>query len=365
MRKRSIVMCFLVSLMILLIGCGKTENEQSTNAEGKAEGITENTDESKPHEHEYTYQSAEDGYHDKTCTGCGEVVHESCTFDVEGRCDFCGYVHEHDYMVICNEDNTHSYICKVEWCGHEEVENCTFDENQLCIVCGFEHQHIIEYYEKENYKYYAKCTCEGCEYEEFAWEIEAQEVKLSYPTSEKTYTYSSTWRDQDYYLTADSVVYDIPSETGNIIGSISKDTLVTVIGRVWECFGEQPSFYSFWALSDGTYIPGIGENGLAVSLCKSNQIQVHKSPDEYNGTYWHDPKTLYNIYGSIDEALIDITGHDFSWFKTNGTTRKDFQGNLYYDVVLGNDGGETIKSTILSDGSWLKWYGDSYSIGGQ
>ena len=64
MRKRSIVMCFLVSLMILLIGCGKTENEQSTNAEGKAEGITENTDESKPHEHEYTYQSAEDGYHD-------------------------------------------------------------------------------------------------------------------------------------------------------------------------------------------------------------------------------------------------------------------------------------------------------------
>ena len=41
-----------------------------------------------------------------------------------------------------------------------------------------------KYYEKEDYKYYAKCTCEGCEYEEFAWEIEAERVDLSTPTSE-------------------------------------------------------------------------------------------------------------------------------------------------------------------------------------
>ncbi|MGN1186967.1 MAG: hypothetical protein ACI4R6_00605, partial [Lachnospiraceae bacterium] len=190
-------------------------------------------------------------------------------------------------------------------------------------------------------------------------------VDLSYPASDGTYTYSNTWRNQEYYLTTDSAVYDIPSETGNIIGSIPRDTAVTVTGRVWRCFGEQPSFYSFWALSDGTYIPGIGENGLAVSLCKSNQIQVHKSPDGYNSTYWYDPKTLYNIYGSIDEALISITGHDLSWFKTNGTSREDFQGNLYYDVVLGTAGIETITATVMSDGSWLVWYGDIYFLGGQ
>lgn len=371
MRKRSIVMCFLTLFMVLPVGCGASENAGSEKAESEnvvtsdTEAITESMEESKAHEHEYIYQFTEDGYHDKICAECGDIVHESCTFDEEYRCTLCGNVHEHDYMVTSNENNTHSYTCKAEWCGYVKVEDCAFDENQQCVECGYEHKHIIEYYEKEDYKYYAKCTCEGCGYEEFAWEIEAERVDLSTPTSEGTYTYSSTWRNQDYYLTADSAVYDIPSEKGNIIGSISRDTKVTVTGRVWKCFGEQSSFYSFWALSDGTYIPGTAGDGLSVSLCKSNQIQVHKSPDGYNSSYWYDPKTLYNIYGSIDEALISITGHDLSWFKTNGTARTDFQGQLYYDVVLGKDGIETIMGTVMSDGSWLRWYGDIYDIGGQ
>ena len=382
MWKRMMWMCLVSYMMVWLAGCGSQDHERTNvskqndtqiiaNVEENAEAenlsasdskeITQTQEETKVHEHEYTYQSTQDECHDKTCLGCGDSLHESCTFDMEGRCNLCGYQHEHDYIVISNENNTHSYICKSEWCGHEEAENCIFDENRLCTVCGYEHQHSVEYYEKEAYKYYAKCSFENCEYEEFAWEIEAMDVYVS----DGTHTYTNVWRNQEYYLTEDCMVYDIPSETGNIIGSASKDDLVTVIGRVWKCFGEQPSFYSFFALSDGTYIPGIGENDLLVSLCKSNQIQVHKSPDQYTSIYWMDPKTLYNIYGSIDEALISITSHDLSWFKTNGTFRVGLFGEHYYDVVTGQDGIRTITSTVKEDGSWLIWNEEHYHLGGQ
>lgn len=338
MWKRMMWMCLVSYMMVWLAGCGSQDHERTNVSKQNDTQIIANVEENAEAEN----LSASDS---KEITQTQEETK----------------VHEHDYIVISNENNTHSYICKSEWCGHEEAENCIFDENRLCTVCGYEHQHSVEYYEKEAYKYYAKCSFENCEYEEFAWEIEAMDVYVS----DGTHTYTNVWRNQEYYLTADCMVYDIPSETGNIIGSASKDDLVTVIGRVWKCFGEQPSFYSFFALSDGTYIPGIGENDLLVSLCKSNQIQVHKSPDQYTSIYWMDPKTLYNIYGSIDEALISITGHDLSWFKTNGTFRVGLFGDHYYDVVTGQDGIRTITSTVKEDGSWLIWNEEHYHLGGQ
>lgn len=98
------------------------------------------------------------------------------------------------------------------------------------------------------------------------------------------------------------------------------------VGVVKQYKGENVFFYQ---TDEGYFVeqkqkPKIG--GLKnLSPAKSNRVWIF---DEFYDFY--DTTKVDKVYNSIDEALIDLTGHDREWYKANWVHQTDMWGQDMY-----------------------------------
>lgn len=358
MKKR---LCFNIVLSLLLsvflVGCG---NEATSNESAEDKNIENENVEETVHEHSYVYTTSNDGTHAITCSseGCEYSESASCQYASDYVCESCGHMHEHIYAYAANNDGTHIITCSSEGCDYSVSENCIYSEEYICESCGFIHEHsltvtgnndgthntaCVECGFSENSlcvlnEEYACTECAWMHEHVFTYESAGDgthNVTCSFECCPYTNIENCTNSDylcvtcgyefpkwvvkekeaKTYYARKKLNVYSEPSADSEVIKTLSVDDSIVCVGVVREYKGERVWFYQ---TDEGYFVEQDSKpkaSGLKnLCLAKSNQVYVFEF---YPRIQDYDNLKFEAVYNSIDEALIDLTGHDREWYKTN------------------------------------------------
>lgn len=276
------------------------------------------------HEHNFAYAINEDGTHTITCQTeeCKYSTTENCTYSEECICEVCGFIHEHNIVITSNIDGTHNKTC--DSCGFNETVSCVLNEEFVCTECAWTHEHILAYESVGDGTHNATCTFECCPYTNSEKCVNDNYVCGSCGYGFPKWTVEK--RDaKTYYARKKLNVYKEPSTDSEVVKTLSVDDSIVCVGAVKKYKGKDVFFYQ----TDEGYFVEQKKNswkGLKnLSPAKSNQVWVF---DSFYDKY--DKVGFEAVYNSIDEALIDLTGHDREWYKTNWIHKTDTWGKDIY-----------------------------------
>lgn len=124
------------------------------------------------HAHDWQCQQADTRFHKMVCSGCGEEMSSSHTFDDTECCPICGYeVHEHIWQEVVEiYATTHHLRCAK--CDTTTSQEHSFGSNGKCTTCGCAPPHWHEWVcNGEQYldRYHVlECACGETKTEEHA-----------------------------------------------------------------------------------------------------------------------------------------------------------------------------------------------------
>lgn len=275
------------------------------------------------HEHNVAYAINEDGTHTITCQteACEYTTIENCIYSADYICESCGFVHEHNIVVTSNTDGTHNKSCA--FCGFNENVSCVLNEEFVCAECAWTHEHILAYESVGDGTHNASCTyeccpyttsetcanndymCGSCGYEFPKWTVEKRDAKT-------------------YYARKTLNVYTEPNKESEVVKTLSVDDSIVCVGLVKK-YKDKDVF--FLQTDEGYYVEQDWkpkQGGFKnLSLARSNQVYV------FDDILW-DTANFEAVYNSIDEALIDLTGHDKAWYLENWELEYDTWGRPQY-----------------------------------
>lgn len=266
------------------------------------------------HEHNFAYAINEDGTHTITCQTeeCKYSTTENCTYSEECICEVCGFIHEHNIVITSNIDGTHNKIC--DSCGFNETVSCVLNEEFVCTECAWTHEHILAYESVGDGTHNATCTFECCPYTNSEKCVNDNYVCGSCGYGFPKWTVEK--RDaKTYYARKKLKVYKEPSTDSEVVKTLSVDDSIVCVGVVKKYKGKNVWFYQ---TDEGYFVEQDSKpkaSGLK-NLCpaKANQVYVFEF---YPRIQDYDNLKFEAVYNSIDEALIDLTGHDREWYKAN------------------------------------------------
>lgn len=284
------------------------------------------------HEHTYAYTMNGDGTHTITCSveGCQYSAAENCTYSKDYICESCEFVHEHNLVVTSKTDGTHNKACAA--CGFSENVPCVLNEEFVCTECAWTHEHIWAYETVGDGTHNVTCTYECCPYTN-----NETCVDNDYRCDVCGYEFPKwTVKERDartYYARKKLNVYAEPTTGAEVVKTLAVDDAIVCVGVVKKYKDQDVLFYQ---TEEGYFVEQDfkPKNQGVQNLCiaKSDQIYVFDTfyiYDEPRPDY--DIPAFERVYNSIDEALIDLTGHDREWYKANWVYKVDMWGRDVYN----------------------------------
>lgn len=286
------------------------------------------------HEHSYIYVPNNDGTHRIVCEGerCEYSESGTCQYFSDYVCEICGHKHEHTYAYTMNGDDTHTITCSVEGCQYSAAENCTYSKDYICESCEFVHEHNLVVTSRTDGTHNVTCTYECCPYTN-----NETCVDNDYRCDVCGYEFPKwTVKERDartYYARKKLNVYAEPTTDAEVVKTLAVDDAIVCVGVVKKYKDQDVLFYQ---TEEGYFVEQDfkPKNQGVQNLCiaKSDQIYVFDTfyiYDEPRPDY--DIPAFERVYNSIDEALIDLTGHDREWYKANWVYKVDMWGRDVYN----------------------------------
>ena len=153
MKRRTVAGIFIavLSISMLISGCGKKDNGENKNSEGiqtESETGTENIGteetgtEEQVHTCDYVTVASDETNHWYVCS-CGATANSAAHAydnDTDATCDACGFtrnVHVCDYASLASDGNNHWNVCSCGSTANVAAHNYDNDSDATCNTCGF------------------------------------------------------------------------------------------------------------------------------------------------------------------------------------------------------------------------------------